>query len=124
MPPPSEPGEFYIAHAQEFCSAFASGATPSQLASFFRTDAVACEHGPDNVSNELPFLGRTYSGRASLQDYFEQVMELLKVVGKTEFSDWTVDTDAVPRSTVTGGGAAVVTTRGKATFEYKRTGKR
>jgi hypothetical protein len=129
MPAPSRPNDFYAARAKELCEAFASGQPATELLTFFRPDAIAHEHGPDNIPS-LPFLGRTFSGKQNtpegVQAYFELIAETLAVRGDMSFTDFAVDTDAVPLSRLLGNGgvaAAIVTTRGKATFEYKKTGK-
>jgi hypothetical protein len=129
MPAPSRPNDYYAARAKALCQAFGSGEPPSELLAFFRSDAIVHEHGPDNIT-ALPFLGRTFTGKQDtpqgLQAYFELIAETLAVRGEMVFIDFAVDTDVIPLSRLLGNGgvtAAIVTTRGEATFEYKRTGK-
>lgn len=77
--------------AESFCTAFATGAPLPDLLSYFTSNSAPeiHEHGPTSIPNltstdsssriEIPFLGRTFSGRASdatrsangpIEDYF------------------------------------------------------
>jgi hypothetical protein len=112
---------FYLTKAKSLCTAFSKGSSPTELASHFTAKAIAYEHGPSDIPS-LPFLGKAFIGTKSIIDYFEMIGKYLKVVGEMVFNDWTCDLspDDVDREEV----KAVVTTRGKASFEYVRTGKR
>lgn len=111
---------YYLSKAQALCKAFSAGTSPSELASYFASsNGEAYEHGPFNIA-ALPFLGRSFKGTSGIIEYFETVFKYLKVNGEMRFSEWTCDVtpDEVGEDVM-----AVVTTRGKAEFEYVSTGK-
>lgn len=126
---------FYLNKAHALCNAFSQGAPPAELASFFHADdGVAYEHGPKDIP-ELPFLGRPYEGRQAIEEYFNMLIKYLKVVDEMVFSDWTVDLDSEVNSSSTSAAShgapegkkatqAVITTRGRTSFEYISTSKR
>lgn len=112
---------FYLSKAKSLCTAFSKGSSPSELATHFTHQGIAYEHGPSDIST-LPFLGKMFIGTKSIIDYFEMIGKYLKVVDEMRFNDWTCDLEPedVDRDEV----KAVVTTRGKARFQYISTGKR
>lgn len=112
---------FYLTKAKELCKAFSNGSSPTTISSFFTTEGIVYEHGPNNIST-LPFLGKEFKGVKSIIEYFEMIGKYLKITDEMMFNDWTID--LFPEDVDVEKVKAVITTRGKATFEYTSTGKR
>lgn len=116
--------QFYLSKAQALCHDFSTGSPPSKLASHFVShNGIAYEHGPDNIAT-LPFLGKSFIGTNSIIEYFEMISKYLRVVDDSmQFSEWTCDVHPDIDDDVGENVKAVVTTRGRAHFEYVSTGK-
>ncbi|KIY51949.1 hypothetical protein FISHEDRAFT_36078 [Fistulina hepatica ATCC 64428] len=106
MPSPAD----LLKAAEEFCTSFASGAPIDDVLSHFSTlhEPSAFEHGEPALA---PFLGREFTGRVHVREYFELLAELLSYE-KMSFTNFIVDSD------VHG-----VACRGSATFTWKATGQ-
>ncbi|KAI9879679.1 MAG: hypothetical protein M1830_007625 [Pleopsidium flavum] len=115
-----------------FCNAFLANKPPGDmLDTFFTRSPKITEHGPAWAASRLPFLGKTFTGRRSTQDYSgnskgstcDDYFELL--ASKLSFhpnektfppeSEHVVDAEA--------GGSGVVSVMGHAKFASVATGK-
>lgn len=98
--------------ATSFCSAFAAGASPSELLThFFTADTsriLVREHGLPQLA---PFLGRTFRGADGLEQYLSVVGQCL-TYEDMRFGDYTVDAEA-----------RRVSVRGEARFTWTSTGQ-
>ncbi|KAL4897591.1 hypothetical protein BDV59DRAFT_197874 [Aspergillus ambiguus] len=96
------------------CSDFSSGSPLPTLLSHFTTDPApsAIEHGAREIA---PFLGREFTGRSGLTEYFRTVADLLTIewMHFDPPDTWTIH--------ISPGGAATVWLRGRARFAWKTT---
>ncbi|KAL4918577.1 hypothetical protein BDW62DRAFT_200705 [Aspergillus aurantiobrunneus] len=99
---------------KSLCTAFSTSAPlPTLLSTFTSTPPPRIhEHGLPSLA---PFLGRTFSDRDGLTEYFNLLAESLTVedMGFDEEGSWAVDTET-----------GVVCLRGRARFASKRTGEK
>ncbi|KAL2860496.1 hypothetical protein BJX68DRAFT_261431 [Aspergillus pseudodeflectus] len=103
-----------ITPTQSLLKAFATGADLPTLLSTFTTSPPpqAHEHGLQSLA---PFLGRTFTGRDGITNYFNILNELLGIESM-DFDDekeWVVDAENL-----------TVALRGKARFVAKETGEK
>ncbi|KAF2234530.1 hypothetical protein EV356DRAFT_532838 [Viridothelium virens] len=110
-----------------FSRAFTSNLTPSEILDrFFVADTPRItEHGPSWAASRLPFLGKTFEGRAACEEYFNILGEVLEFSPyKDTFPDangFVVDPDADPGEGIKGR-KGVVHVKAKAKFLAKTTG--
>mmetsp|Transcript_2153 Transcript_2153/g.3029 ORF Transcript_2153/g.3029 Transcript_2153/m.3029 type:complete len:151 (-) Transcript_2153:39-491(-) len=104
--------ENLLTTAHALCDAFANKAPLDKVLNQFALDSddtFCFEHG---LSRLAPFLGKKFSGKDGVKEYFTIISNLLSYQDM-KFSDYIVDVDA-----------AVVSVRGEATFLWKSTGNR
>lgn len=99
-----------LSAAESFCNAFASQKPLDDILAHFSTthDIMAHEHGLQQLA---PFLGRQYTGRQGVKEYFETLASYLSYENM-KFNTYVVDA-AENR----------VSVRGEATFTWTRTGQ-
>ncbi|KAJ0424230.1 hypothetical protein BJY00DRAFT_309603 [Aspergillus carlsbadensis] len=103
-----------VTPTQSLLKAFATGADLPTLLSAFTTSPPpqAHEHGLQSLA---PFLGRTFTGRDGITNYFNILNELLRIESMSfdDEKEWVVD-----------GESMAVALRGKARFVAKETGEK
>ncbi|KAL3453747.1 hypothetical protein BJX65DRAFT_301566 [Aspergillus insuetus] len=103
-----------VTPTQSLLKAFATGADLSTLLSTFTTSPPpeAHEHG---LQSQAPFLGRTFTGRDGITNYFNILNELLGIESMSfdDEKEWVVDAESM-----------AVALRGKARFVAKETGEK
>ena len=102
----------WLTSTRKLCDVFACQGSIEEIIDTFsssRQDEIMLfEHGLPELA---PFLGRKFTGRQGVRDYFEIVSKHLSYKGMS-FSDFIFDKDC-----------KVVSVRGKAEFTWKSTGK-
>ncbi|TKA60392.1 hypothetical protein B0A49_05890 [Cryomyces minteri] len=122
--------------AHAFCTAFLDlpSNPPAKLLSthFTPTSPKITEHGPSWASSRLPFLGKTFTGRADCEAYFALLAQTLEFHPSADTfpppSGLIVDADAVMEGTEErtlnrGQGAGMVSVVGRARFKAVKTGR-
>jgi len=120
--------------AQAFCAAFLdlSSNPPSKILSthFTPGNPRITEHGPEQASAKLPFLGQTFHGTEQCLEYFSLLSETLEFIPSEDTfpspHSLIVDADAVGPDGVAdqwGVGKGAVSVVGKAKFKAVKTGK-
>lgn len=100
-----------LTSATSFCSAFASGASPSEILAYCTTETskiLVHEHG---LARLAPFLGRTFRGADGLKEYLAIISECL-TYENMRFVDYIIDAEA-----------RKVSVRGEARFTWTSTGQ-
>jgi hypothetical protein len=100
-----------------FCKALVSPPPPGELVSkFFSASPKIREHGPEWATARLPFLSKTFSGKAGCVEYFTVLSEVLEM---------RLASDAFPpeKGFIVDAEADMVSVVGKGRFISKKTGK-
>jgi hypothetical protein len=98
--------------AKSFCAAFSSSNPPSALLTHFssHTNPSVHEYGLPCLA---PFLGRAFTGREGVLQYFETIAEYIRPTEEIVFDGWMVDVEN-----------SMVSVKGETQFIWKPTGER